>query len=83
VSPKLTSRIANRQIKPSNRKSQPLGIPYESQVTRVGISGYSFKKVAKKLLLTVGAGPAVATARGKQKFFASFFSKKEALTCLA
>jgi len=36
------------------------------------------KKEAKKTLLTVGLGAAIATARVEQKFFASFF-KKEAL----
>jgi hypothetical protein len=39
------------------------------------------KKRTKKLLFTVGVGPAVATAR-RTTFFASFCSQKEALASL-
>jgi hypothetical protein len=35
---------------------------------------------SKKLLLTAGFGPAIASARRTKSFFASFFSKKEALS---
>jgi hypothetical protein len=38
------------------------------------------KKRSKKLLLTAGRGRAGANARRSKSFFASFFSKKEALT---
>jgi hypothetical protein len=41
------------------------------------------KKRSKKLLLTGGLGRAGATARRSKSFFASFFSKKEALALLA
>jgi hypothetical protein len=37
------------------------------------------KKRSKKLLLTGGLGDGTATARRTKSFFASFFSKKEAL----
>jgi hypothetical protein len=36
------------------------------------------KKEAKKLLLTVGLCPEVATTASEQKFFASFFQKRSA-----
>jgi hypothetical protein len=38
------------------------------------------KKRSKKLSFTVGLGAEVANARRSKSFFASFFSKKEALT---
>jgi hypothetical protein len=38
------------------------------------------KKRSKKLLLMVGRSPGVANAPRSRSFFASFFSKKEALT---
>jgi hypothetical protein len=37
------------------------------------------KKRSKKLLLNAGTGTGVATSTRKQKFFASFFSKKKRL----
>jgi hypothetical protein len=38
------------------------------------------KKRSKKLSFTAGFGTAVANARRTESFFASFFSKKEALS---
>jgi hypothetical protein len=38
------------------------------------------KKRTKKLLLTEGFGAGVAATRRTKSFFASFFSKKEALS---
>jgi hypothetical protein len=40
------------------------------------------KKRSKKLLIQVGSGTAVAAARCKSKFFASFCSQKEVLPSL-
>jgi hypothetical protein len=39
------------------------------------------KKRTKKRLFTVGFCPLLATTHSKQEFFASFFTKKEALSC--
>jgi hypothetical protein len=41
-------------------------------------SGSFLKKRTKKLLALAGYGTSIATARGNQNFFASFFVKKEA-----
>jgi hypothetical protein len=38
------------------------------------------KKISKKILLLGGSGDGRAKARRSESFFASFFSKKEALT---
>jgi hypothetical protein len=43
---------------------------------------FFFEKKKQKTFAPAGVGSGVATTRRSKSFFASFFSKKEALTCL-
>jgi hypothetical protein len=51
----------------------------QAGLERKEVSASFLKKRSKKLLITVGVGVVVATARKDQKFFCFVFFKKEVL----